>query len=85
MWRMCDKFYVGQTGDTLRHRMTVHRQQILNPHYSFLKVSNHIAQCGHNNFVVAPFYQLPPNATRLDREAKELNFISMFMPSLNSD
>ena len=56
----CHQIYIGQTGDTLRHRMTVHRQQIIIFHYSFLKVSKHISQCGRNNFTIAPFYQLSP-------------------------
>ena len=81
----CNQFYIGQTGDILRHRMTVHRQQITNSHYSFLRVSKHIAQCGLNNFTVAPFYLLPPNSNRIDREAKEKMFISIFSPALNSN
>lgn len=81
--RSCNKCYVGQTGDTLRHRMTVHRQQISDNAYTVLNVSKHISMCG-KGFFVAPFYQLPPNATRLDREAKESMFIKKFQPELNS-
>lgn len=80
----CHKYYIGQTGDTLRHRMTVHRQQIRNIHYSFLKVSRHIRDCGQNEFVVAPFYQMHPSSSRLDRESKESMFISLFLPALNN-
>ena len=82
----CQAFYIGQTGDTLRHRMTVHRQQINNINYSLLRVSKHIARCAANKnpkFLVAPFYQLSPNVTRLERERKELHFIKLFKPPLN--
>ena len=82
----CNQFYIGQTGDTLRHRMTVHRQQINNIEYSILRVSKHIARCAHNKeikFLVAPFYKLSSNITRLDRERKEAMFIRLFKPPLN--
>jgi hypothetical protein len=81
----CTQYYIGQTGDTLRHRMTVHRQQIHNSVYSFMNVSKHIATCGNKKFFVAPLYQLHPSASRLDREAKESMFISFFSPTLNSN
>lgn len=79
----CDQFYVGQTGDIFRNRMTVHRQQINDSNLSFLKVSKHIASCG-KVFTAAPFYQMPPDATRLNRETKEQLFIDFFSPPLNS-
>ena len=79
----CKEYYIGQTGDTLRHRMTVHRQQNNHPEYSNLKVSKHIAQCGRG-FHVMPFFQLSPDSDRLQREFKESYFISRFHPTLNS-
>jgi hypothetical protein len=80
----CNAYYIGQTGDVLRNRVTVHRQQILHQHYSFLKVSLHIRQCG-KGFSLMPFFLLPPDCGRLHRESKEAYFISMFHPMLNSD
>ena len=59
------------TGDTLRHRMTAHRQQINHHEYSFMKVSEHVVQCGQG-FKVMLFYQLPPDSDRLQRELNEL-------------
>ena len=31
-WGGCQEEYIGETGDTIRHRLTVHRQQIRDPH-----------------------------------------------------
>ena len=79
----CNAYYIGQTGDALRNRVTVHRQQIAHRHYSFLNVSQHIRQCG-GSFKIAPFFGMPPDSNRLQREAKESYFISLFHPPLNS-
>jgi hypothetical protein len=82
----CGEYYIGQTGDSLKHRMTVHRQQINNPNYSFLRVSKHIRTCANTKdvkFLVAPFYKMSPSSTKLDREKKEDLFIKKFKPSLN--
>ena len=79
----CAAFYIGQTGDSLKKRMTVHRQQITHVAYSILGVSKHIRECGRG-FTIAPFYLLPPESGRLQRESKESMFISKFYPQLNS-
>ena len=42
----CQEEYIGETGDTLRHRRTVHRQQIRDASTRMLYVSGHIANCG---------------------------------------
>ena len=39
------KEYIGETGDTLRHRLTAHRQQIRNRNVQMLYVSEHISIC----------------------------------------
>lgn len=41
----CGENYIGQTGDTLRHRMTVHRQQIRETKYQCTAVSGHLRNC----------------------------------------
>ena len=41
----CGEEYIGESGDTLRHRTSLHRNQILMPQYRKLKVSKHIAEC----------------------------------------
>ena len=37
--------YIGETGDVLRNRVTVHKQQIRDPHTRMLGVSKHIDEC----------------------------------------
>jgi len=81
--RKCHEYYIGQTGDSFRKRITVHRQQIYNAQYSFLKVSKHIAMCGED-FYATPFFQLSPNASKIERERKEAMFIKRFLPTLNA-
>lgn len=79
----CDQYYIGQSGDSFRNRMTIHRQQIQNESYTILKMSRHIASCAGGQFRATPFFQLNPNANRNDREMKEAMFIKKFSPSLN--
>ena len=38
----CGHNYIGETGDVLRNRVTVHKQQIRDPHTRMLGVSKHI-------------------------------------------
>jgi len=57
----CNKQYIGETGDILRNRMTLHRQQIREPKYCVLHVSEHIAKCAKRTpiqFEIIPFYKL---------------------------
>lgn len=46
----CGEHYIGQTGDTLRHRMTVHRQQIRETKYQCTAVSGHLRNCAKTLF-----------------------------------
>lgn len=82
----CSRTYIGQTGNTLRKRVTVHRQQVQDSKYRILPVSQHIADCSDYDvkFIVTPFYKMPPNSTEIDRETKETWFINKFKPTLNS-
>ena len=41
----CNKYYIGQTGDCLRNRVTVHRQQINHPELRQIDLSGHLATC----------------------------------------
>ena len=53
--------YISESGDTLRHRTTLHRNQISMPQYRKLKVSKHIAECAQNKtimFTICPFFQI---------------------------
>ena len=83
----CGENYIGQTGDTLRHRMTVHRQQIREPKYQCTHVSEHIRNCAKNvspNFTVFPFYKFHKDTTEKERETKEKLFIQKYKPLLNA-
>jgi hypothetical protein len=44
----CGENYIVQAGDTLRHRMTVHRQQIREPKCQCASVSEHIRDYAAN-------------------------------------
>ena len=90
MWlkRLNLSLYIGQTGDSLRARVRVHRQQIRDANYRTLDVSNHIFGCTQDlevYFHVMPILKLPPNSTRLYREEKEKLCIRIINPTLNRD
>lgn len=84
----CLENYIGQTSDTLRTRMRVHKQHINTPEYRKLAVSQHIANCARNidqQFKVFPFYKiLQSNNSKTFRDVKEQTFIRKFKPLLNS-
>ena len=77
-----DKRY-SETNNTLARRFTIHRQQINNPAYRILGVSEHIDNCSTEpiKFTVTPFYKLSSNKTV--GTVKEKLFIKQFQPSLN--
>ena len=79
----CNAQYIGETGNELKTRMTVHRQQIKNAHLRHLKVSKHMFECG-SSFKVFPFYKLNSNASTIERRLKEQYFINVFKPTLNA-
>ena len=41
----CGHNYIVKTGDVLRNRVTVHKQQIRDPYTRMLRVSRHIDEC----------------------------------------
>lgn len=52
--------YVGQTSLTLRRRYIIHKQQIINPQYRQITLSDHIDTCARiktPKFHTFPFYQ----------------------------
>ena len=82
----CDKYYIGQTGDTLRSRTRIHRQQINDTSTSFIFASKHIAECAVNlgiKFKIFPFYKMQSNS-KADRIAKEEYFIKKMEAQLNA-
>ena len=79
----CQKQYIGETGDMVRNRIRVHRQQIWDKSTRMLKVSEHIDICGKGKFTVFPFYKFATDNVIFRRE-KEHYFINKFKPTLNS-
>ena len=81
----CGEEYIGETGNLLRQRVTIHNQQIRDPKTRMLKVSEHIANCAHNlnpKYKIFPFYKMYSESTTL-RRAKEKFFINTLKPKLN--
>ena len=62
----CHKTYIGEAGDTLRHRLTVHRQHVREGNTAPLHLSRHISNCQRgSDFIVFPFYQCFSDKVRL--------------------
>lgn len=83
--RGCNKEYIGQTGDCLRNRVTVHRQQINHPELRQIELSGHLADCAKNQttqFDIIPFYKIREDNESL-RKTMEHYFIKKFKPELN--
>lgn len=78
----CSEIYIGQTGNILTQRMTIHRQQIREPRYRKIPLSKHLDECGCGVFKIFPFYKLHSSDSTL-RDIKENNFIKKFKPFLN--
>ena len=80
----CNQNYIGETGDTLRHRSTVHRQHINHPDKAPLYVSKHISNCSKgqkDKFRIMPIKKCFSDSAF--RKSMEDNLISHFKPSLN--
>ena len=84
----CDATYIGETGQSFNKRMNSHRSSINRAENRRLQVSNHIFHCpGTQNldikFKTCPFFKMPLNCSRIEREAKEAYFQRKFLPSLH--
>ena len=74
-----------QNSDTLRHRVTVHKQKIRDASTRILYVSGHIDYCARNQFTkfkIWPLYKMQ-NDNAAARKMKENFFIHLFKPKLN--
>ena len=80
----CKEYYIGQTGDKLRSRRTVHAQQIRDPSTRQLPLSEHIDICCRTDpkFTMFPFFKMHSESISA-RLAKEKHFIKCFNPKLN--
>ena len=82
----CKEYYIGQTGDKLRTRRTIHAQQIRDPSTRQIPLSGHLDTCGKTDlkFLMFPFFKLKSENTSARLE-KEKYFIKAFKPKLNSN
>ena len=80
----CGEYYIGQTGDKLRTRRTIHAQQIRDPSTRMIPLSEHIDNCCQTTpkFNMFPFFKLKSNNIS-NRIQKEMYFIRAFKPKLN--
>lgn len=81
----CKEYYIGQTGDKLRNRKTVHEQQIRDPSTRQMPLSAHIDNCCKTDpkFSIFPFYKFQKDDVSA-RLTKERYFIDVFKPNLNT-
>ena len=70
----CKKSYIGETGDTLKHRTTLHRQHIKNHQTAPLQVSKHLYLCNKGTFSIMPVFQYHKGETF--RKLKESQLIA---------
>ena len=59
----CNNYYIGQTGDCLRNRVTVHRQQINHPELRQIDLSGYLATCAKGRdpqFHIITFFKIKP-------------------------
>ena len=79
----CKESYIGETGDKLLTRCTVHRQQSkLLPSQAPVQADVHFRICGKDKYIVFPFYRPSKNDYNL-RRRYEAHFIKIFKPKLN--
>ena len=81
----CGEKYIGESGDTLRHRAALHRNHIALPEYQKLFVSIHISECAKTKspmFTICPFFKLH-HQDETYRKEKENYFIMKYKPALN--
>ena len=75
----CGEDYIGETGNELRKRMTVHRQQIRDPTINMIPLSAHLRTCAkdkENYFTHFPFNKFADNTTKQERIVKKSEFIT---------
>ena len=82
----CKNNYIGQTGDQLKNRMTVHRQQINNAEGRQTSLSEHLDNCSkdYNNFMVIPFYKVKRDDEDTEKLWRPISFQTLSL-SLTND
>ena len=81
----CRENYIGETGDQINKRFTVHRNQgkegtMVVP----CQADQHLRVCDRNDYKVFPFYRPQRNDFVL-RRAIEEKYIKLLNPKLNGD
>lgn len=82
----CLEEYIGETGDTSPHRITVYKQQIRDAFTGMLYVSWQIDNCVMNQrikFKTLPLHKFQNDNTVI-RKIKENYFINLTKPKLNA-
>ena len=80
----CNKFYIGETGDPICTRNTVHRQQIKpNAVHRPVEADIHIEKCSGGKYKIFPFFQPSRNDISL-RKQLEAHMIRKLRPELNN-
>lgn len=81
----CKEYYIGETGDQLLTRWSVHRQQSkLHPSRAPVQADPHFRLCGNNKYTVFPFYRPRRNDVNLRRRYED-TFVQKFKPLLNGN
>ena len=71
----CGHNYIGEMGDVLRNRGTVHKQQIRDPHTRMLGVSKYIDDCAAGltpQLTIFPFYKILSPSEGMRRKQREI-------------
>ena len=80
----CNEYYVGETGDLLKSRFTVHRQHMNLPYKDVpVKADPHVQSCGKGKYKVFPFFK-PKETTTIYRTQQEKRWINILKPKLNN-
>ena len=79
----CNEFYIGETGDKLKSRFAVHRQQGKSTAtLKAVSADQHFRICGKNEYGVFPFYR-PRTNSLVRRRVHERSWIDKLHPKLN--
>ena len=78
----CNNEYIRQTGEHLKERLSIYRQQIRQPEYEKREVERHLPTCAKRIFKIFPFFKMK-ESNKILRECYEDHFIKKFKPELN--
>ena len=73
----CNEYYIGETSNSLRAHLHVHKQHINSPEYRQIDLSTNLETCGKKKFSFFQFFKLR-NASAIQRWEKEKK--TVFVP-----